>query len=150
MVNVGGAIQELLTQAGGDKRPGASEAQINELEQRLRVRLPDDLREFLGWSNGWDSEFGETWLVLESLDGIADANDDGFRDDFPGYVAIGGNGGLETFALDYGGGIAPTALVAIDRNSASAQDIWYIASSVAEELRRLLSQPSSQMKRQNC
>jgi hypothetical protein len=135
-------IQYLLTSAGGRPRPGADETQIRSAELRLGVRLPDDLRAFLLWSNGWDEEFGETWLVLDSTDSITDRNDDGFRDGFPKHVAFGGNGGLETFALHYPGGECPESVVAIDRNSASAEDIWHIAPSVTGALARVLRQPS--------
>jgi hypothetical protein len=135
-------IEDLLSRAGGHRRPGASESQIASAEHRLGVRLPDDLRAFLRWSNGWEDEFGETWLVLDGTEEISDRNDSGFREAFPGYVAFGGNGGLETYALHCPRGDIPTAVVAIDRNSASAEDIWRIAPSVTDALARLLDSPA--------
>lgn len=141
ITNVTLTIEEMLEQAGGGRRAGATEDQIDALEKRLGVRLPDDHRAFLSWSNGWDSEFGDTWLVLDDIDAIADGNDHSFRKGFPGYVAIGGNGGLETLALDYRNGANPAGLVALDRNSASPEDVWRIASSLGGALERLLEQP---------
>jgi hypothetical protein len=132
-------IEELLNRAGGTRRPGATDEQITSVEHRLRVRLPDDLRAFLRWSNGWDDDFGETWLVLDGTDALADSNDSDFRDGFPAYVAFGGNGGLETYALHYPSGDHPRSVVAIDRNSASAEDIWPIAPTVTSALIRLFS-----------
>jgi hypothetical protein len=134
-------IDELLQQAAGDRRPGATEEQIDALEKQLGVRLPDDHRAFLSWSDGWDGEFGDTWLVLDNTEALADGNDESFRKSFPGYVAVGGNGGLETFALDYRKGTGASGVVAIDRNSASPDDIWRIASSLTGALERLLDQP---------
>lgn len=132
---------EMLTDAEDNKRPGATDVAIRSLEARLGVRLPDDHKNFLRWSNGWDGEFGSTWLSLDDVESIADANDDGFRESFAGYVAIGGNGGLETYALDYRDGPQPNALVALDRVSADLDDIWRIGSSLTESLARLLVEP---------
>jgi hypothetical protein len=134
-------IIEMLTEAGGSRRPGATDAAIAEAEAQLGVRLPDDHAALLRWSNGWEGEFGDTWLVLDDSDSLPDANDGGFREGFPGYVAIGGNGGLVTYALDYRQTAQPDALVAIDRVSADEEDIWPIASSLTESLARMLVQP---------
>lgn len=51
-------------------------------------------------------------------------------------VAMGGNGGLETYALDYRGGPAPTALIAFDA-IAGLDSVWPIAASFSEALDRL-------------
>ncbi len=139
-------IEDLLSRVGGRQRPGASESQIASAEHHLGVRLPDDLRAFLRWSNGWEGEFGETWLVLDSTEEITDMNDSGFREGFPEYVAFGGSGGLETYALYCPRGDVAGAVVAIDRNSASAEDIWPIAPSVTDALARLLDSPSGPWK----
>ena len=141
ITNVTSTIDELLDEAGGDRQSGATEDQIDALERRLGVRLPDDHRAFLSWSNGWDSEFGDGWLVLDDIDAIADSNDESFRKSFPGFVAIGGNGGLETLALDYPKAANPSGVVALDRNSGSPDDIWRIATSLTGALNRLLVQP---------
>ena len=124
------------------RRHCAAFSRIEALEARLGVRFPVDYKDFLRWSNGWDGNFGETWLVLDDIDSVIDANDEGFREGFAGYVAIGGNGGLETYALDYRSGPEPAAVVAIDRVSADADDIWRIAPSLTESLARLLAEPS--------
>ena len=134
-------IREMLKDAGDNERAGASAAAIAELEARLAVRLPDDHKAFLRWSNGWEGEFGETWLVLDDIKSILDANDEGFRKDFPGYVAIGGNGGLETYAFDFRQGDHPPAVVAIDRISGDEEDIWPVAPSLTASLARLLIDP---------
>jgi hypothetical protein len=134
-------IVEMLSDAGDHGRPGADDAAIAEVEARIGVRLPDDHKAFLRWSNGWEGEFGETWLVLDDTDSISDANDKAFRESFPGYVAIGGDGGGQTYALDYRQGDRPEGLVAMDRVSADVEDIWPIRASLTESLACLLEQP---------
>jgi hypothetical protein len=135
-------IIEMLIEAGGTRRAGATDEAIADVATRLGVQLPDDYAAFLRWSNGWDGEFGGTWLVLDAIEAVPDANDGAFRDDFPGYVAIGGNGGLETYALDYRGGGDTGGLVAIDRVSGDPEDMWPIASSMTESLARIFVQPA--------
>lgn len=59
----------------------------------------------------------------------------------PGYLALGGNGGLETYAIRLADGDMPELVVAIDRNSSDPDDIWPIAATLAEALERLRVQP---------
>ncbi|HLY12827.1 MAG TPA: SMI1/KNR4 family protein [Candidatus Limnocylindrales bacterium] len=132
---------ELLASANGSMRPGASESDIEEAEAQMGRRLPEDLRSFLRWSDGWEGTFGDTWLVLESAEQIVRISHSSFREAFPGFIAIGGNGGLEVYALDYRGGDRPTGIYAIDPNSLDEQDAWLIGPSVTASLWRLLVQP---------
>lgn len=132
----------LLEKAGNHRRVGLAEPEIAALAHDLGIKLPLDYRAFLSWSGGWEGRFGERWLVLDHPRGVRLANNDAFRELFPGYVAIGGDGALETFAFRCEPRAFPTALVAIDRNSSDPEDIWPMASSLTESLELLLRIPN--------
>ena len=94
----------------------ATPAEIALAEASLSLASPPDLREFLLAANGCEGAFpgsGEP-LSVYALDEMLLYNTDEFRDSFPGLIAIGGNCGLEIYALELvqGGGIA--GMVAID------------------------------------
>ena len=95
---------------------GASPEQLSLLEARLGVALPSDYKAFLAFANGWEGFHGECYLQLDPIEDVL-AGDDLFRSLFPAMIAIGGDGGLETFALDYRSGDVCGGLVAVDRNS---------------------------------
>jgi hypothetical protein len=82
-------------------RAGAAMEDIRAAEDQLGRTLPDDHRAFLMWSNGWEGLYGESYLHLGSIDDILLANAPDFQESFPGLIAVGGDLGMETYALDY-------------------------------------------------
>jgi hypothetical protein len=107
--------------------PGLTDIQIADLELALGRRLPGDYARFLRWANGWRGTHGSAYIALASVEDLVWMNDDEFRSAFPGLIDIGGDGGLESYALDYRNAGAPPGLVAVDRVSASPEDIWPLA-----------------------
>lgn len=121
--------------------PGATPTHIRWAERQLAITLPDDYRAFLLWSNGWEGTLGKAYLQLVPLHELSGANDEAFRSTYPGALAIGGDGGLETFALDYRRGQAPPRLLAIDRNNPFPDSVRRIGPSFAAGIARLRRDP---------
>lgn len=119
---------------------GASAEQIGTAETALNASFPPDYRTFLAWSNGWEGWLGESYWQLHSCEDLPFANDEPFRRSNPGVVAVGGDGGLETFALDYRLPGAAPSLIALDR-VAGPESYWPIASSFAAGVERLKREP---------
>jgi hypothetical protein len=135
------SIAEILAAQEGETRPGATEEQVSAAEREIGLPFPEDLRAFLRWSNGWDGWL-EGWpFNLDGTHELPAANDESFQKSFPGCLAVGGNGGLETYAVrrDPSGS---SIVVAIDRNSASVADVWPIAATLTEAVDRLRTQPT--------
>jgi hypothetical protein len=136
MIDPGGAVRELQA-AHAAPGLGATEEEIRRLEETLGVRLPPDHRQFLRWSNGWEGECGESWLVLDGIAEMLASNDPALTEGFEGYVFFGGDGGLESHAFEYLGSPLPRRVVAIDRNTNALDTFWPLGASLTEALRRL-------------
>jgi len=119
---------------------GATSFEIETAESALNVSFPDDYRAFLAWSNGWEGWLGEAYLQFASTQDLPFANDDAFRRLNPRVLAIGGDGGLETFVLDYQYPGIPPALLALDRNADLRSKRW-IAASFTAGVERLKREP---------
>ena len=112
-------ISAELTQQGRrwTRVPGATDIEIGRLTRASPVALPQDFLQLLRFSNG-----GEGDLALPPLMFVLDSVDDivaGFRDPFlteyfPGFLFMGGNGGLERIAFDLRGRVPPWPIVMID------------------------------------
>jgi hypothetical protein len=74
---------------------------VTEAQGELGVQLPADYVQFLRWGDGWEGWVGKSYVRLLGRDDLPWANDADFRLGFPGLIAVGGDGGLETFALDF-------------------------------------------------
>jgi hypothetical protein len=83
--------------------PPASVAALAEAERQLGVRLPDPYRDFLLRSNGGNGFVGPLgYLMLWSAEELGESNEDyEAREDAPGFVLFGSNGGGEAYAFDY-------------------------------------------------
>jgi hypothetical protein len=125
--------------AAARKGPGLTPEEVARVERALGFTLPPDYVQFLVWGDGWEGWIGGSYLQLLSRDELPFANDDHFRDAFPGLVDIGGDGGLETYALDYRPDGLMRGVVAVDRNSSDERDIWPVATSFTEALAALAS-----------
>jgi hypothetical protein len=76
---------------------------VRAAESALNIaRFPHDYRTWLMTHNGLERWFGESYLVLYSLDDvIAVTQAAEAQERLPGYVAIGSDGGGETLAFDF-------------------------------------------------
>lgn len=61
----------------------AAEGQIAEVENELGLQLPDDYKEFLRTTNGFEGEIGETIVIFEPAENIIQATQDSCADFFP-------------------------------------------------------------------
>jgi hypothetical protein len=129
-------IATLLAQPGRswDAVPGAAEDAIRRLVSLSPVRLPDELLDLLRFSDGGEGELAlaPCWFVLDSVAEIVRGLQDPVeREEYPGFVFFGGNGGLERIALDAREGAEPWPVVMIDP-IAGAGSAERIASSMAD------------------
>jgi hypothetical protein len=121
--------------AANRKRPGLTEGRLADLESSLGVSFPADYAQFLRWSDGWVGWIGDaSYVRLHGTDELQIANDGRFRSAFPGLLAIGGDGGLETYAIDFRQALPNPGIVAVDRSSADERDIWPVAGGFLEAL----------------
>ena len=82
-------------------RPGADTAQIFETERQLDVRLPDDYREFLEFSNGAEGFIGDNYLDLWRVEDLPVRNKHYEVHRYaPGLFIFGSDGGGEAFGFD--------------------------------------------------
>lgn len=96
---------------------GASEEAIGRLRSRAPAPLPGELLELLRFSDGGEGELAlaPMWFVLDSVELILEGLEAPFeREEFPGFVFFGGNGGVERIALDVRGDGPPWPVVMID------------------------------------
>jgi hypothetical protein len=97
--------------------PGATEAELTRLVSKAPCALPIELLELLRFSNGGEGPIGLPPLCfcLDSVDEILGSlSDDFLATQFPGYLFLGSNGGLERIALDLRSEGGPWPIVMID------------------------------------
>jgi hypothetical protein len=112
-------ISLLLNQPGRNWQtvPGAGEGEIQRLASLAPVRLPAELLALLRSSNGGEGELAlpPGWFVLDPVEEIIRClGEPQEREQFPGFVFFGGNGGLERIALDCREGTEPWPVMMID------------------------------------
>lgn|GEM_PF-2483077 len=96
-------IERLRTRTGDEwwPRPPAPRDDVAALERELGVRLPEDYLQLLLASNGGSINGRRASINLESAQGVLDLNlDGGYRDELPGMVVVGDNGGGELYFYD--------------------------------------------------
>jgi len=92
---------------------GVSDEAIRDAERRVGYRFPDDFRAFVRQQNGVEGSFGDAYLMVFSVDAIAElhlAHDDANL--IPGFVAFGSDGGRERFGFDFRSEPPPVVMVA--------------------------------------
>jgi hypothetical protein len=97
--------------------PGASADEVSALVAASPCPLPTALVDLLRFSNGGEGELAlpPRLFMLDSVSEIVRGFDDTFlREEFPGFLFFGGNGGLERIALDIRSGNPPFPVVMID------------------------------------
>lgn len=78
----------------------ATEEQIDKLQMQLGVALPNDYKDFLLFSNGFEGEVGQFVVIFEEVDRIYDTTQITCADFFPWAIFIGSNGSGEMFVID--------------------------------------------------
>lgn len=80
--------------------PPATEKQIATLENALSIQLPEDYKDFLQTTNGFEGEIGAFPVIFEPVEEIAQSTLDNCAEFFPWAVFIGSNGSGEMFVID--------------------------------------------------
>jgi hypothetical protein len=81
---------------------GASIETINNIEDELQIKLPDEMRGFFLESNGAEGFVGKSYLVIWSLEEMKEINKlSDIGKSFPKLVLFGSDGGGETYGLDF-------------------------------------------------
>ena len=96
---------------------GATEQQIQFLLSNTPADLPDELIALLRFSNGGEGDLALPPLLfaLDPVEQIVEGMQDPFyKEEFPGFLFFGGNGGLEKIAFDLRAGAPPWPVVMID------------------------------------
>ena len=78
----------------------ATEEQIDKLEMQLSIALPNDYKDFLRFSNGFEGEVGDFLVNFEVVDQVYRTTQITCAEFFPWAIYIGGNGGGEMFVID--------------------------------------------------
>jgi hypothetical protein len=90
----------LLTAIATDDSLGATEQELDAAAAALGIELPEDYRAVMRRVNGGECDFGESWIVLQSLDAAIERNATFKEAGFPPFVFFGSNGGGEGYAWD--------------------------------------------------
>jgi len=80
--------------------PPATNTQIKELESKLECALPQDYKDFLLTTNGFDGFIGDFYAVFEPVDKIFECTENNCSEFFPWAIYIGSNMNLEMFVID--------------------------------------------------
>jgi hypothetical protein len=128
-------VDELLKEPGRNWTPAppAGEEDILRLVQFFKVRLPAEYLDLLRFSNGGSGTLALPPLRLDlfSIDEVIEKSADEFYgDEFPDFIFLGGNGGLELIAFDLSRG-EPRPVVMVDP-IAGAESAVEIAPSMAQ------------------
>ena len=115
MINVSNLLSE--PDRNWEKKPGATIEDINRLIQEIKILLPEEILELLRFSNGGFGDLAcpPRLFSLNSCEEIiAEFQNEWLKEEFSGFLFIGGNLGLESIALDYRKA-QPYPVVMIDR-----------------------------------
>jgi cell wall assembly regulator SMI1 len=92
--------ERLLAAIAADDSLGATEQELDAAAAALGIDLPADYRAVMGRINGGECDFGESWIVLQSLDAVIERNATFKEAGFPPLIFFGSDGGGEGYAWD--------------------------------------------------
>jgi cell wall assembly regulator SMI1 len=79
-----------------------TESDIRRIETDFDVKLPDDYKEFLLWSNGGEGQIGGLYLSIWPIERLRELNEGyAINHYLPGILGIGSDGGGKCYGLDY-------------------------------------------------
>src|SRR4051812_36511914 len=81
-------------------KPPATAKEIMEAERALGLTFPQDYKDFLLMTNGFEGEVGDTVTIFEPVENILQATINNCAEFFPWAVVIGSNRNLEMFVID--------------------------------------------------
>ncbi len=105
--------------------------EITRCEREAGVTFPDDLKAFLGHSDGWNGEVGLGYLRIWGTDELA-AGITGYElgDDLAGMFLIGSNAGPTAYGVDWTGGAA--SYVSVPFASTDRAEVRMLGRGIAE------------------
>jgi len=92
--------ERLLAAMASDDSQGATEQELDAAAAALGIELPEDYRALMRRINGGDCDFGEAWIVLDSLEAAVERNTTFNEAGFPPFIFFGSDGGGEGYAWD--------------------------------------------------
>jgi cell wall assembly regulator SMI1 len=92
--------ERLLTAIATDDSLGASEQELDAAAAALGIELPEDYRAVMRRINGGECDFGQSWIVLHSLDAAIERNATSKEAGVPQFIFFGSDGGGEGYAWD--------------------------------------------------
>jgi predicted kinase len=140
--NVENKMSELLTRITPFwyRNSGATEEQIQHVEQGLPFELPHDYKEFLRWSNGGEGKLGSTYLSLWKVEEISQLNNDyQITHYLPNVLGIGSDGGSQCITLDYRANSAQPSLVKVPFGALETESITVLGSSFYEAVSKMIN-----------
>jgi cell wall assembly regulator SMI1 len=92
--------ERLLTALATDDSQGATEQELAAAAAALGIQLPEDYRAVMRRTNGGECDFGESWIVLQSLEAAIERNTTFKAAGFPPFIFFGSDGGGMGYAWD--------------------------------------------------
>ena len=92
--------ERLLTAIATDESQGVTEQDLDAAAAALGIELPQDYRAVMRRVNGGECDFGESWIVLLSLEAVVERNAAFRAAGFPPFIFFGSDGGGEGYAWD--------------------------------------------------
>src|SRR5712691_1033746 len=93
-------IERLLEAMTTEDSVGATDKQLDAAGADVDFELPEDYRAVMRRTNGGECDFGESWIVLQSLEDAIERNATFKEAGFPPFIFFGSNGGGEGYAWD--------------------------------------------------
>src|SRR5258708_30044259 len=79
----------------------ATDSELDEAAAALGIELPEDYRAVMRQANGGESEFGASWIVINTLEAVLDRNTILRGGGFPtGFTFFGSDGSNDGYAWD--------------------------------------------------
>ena len=87
--------ERLLEATATDDSAGVTEEELDAGAAALGIELPEDYRAVMRRINGGECDFGESWIVLQSLEAAIERNATFKEAGFPPFIFFGSDGGGE-------------------------------------------------------
>jgi cell wall assembly regulator SMI1 len=78
----------------------ATDEQISAVESKLNIKFPEDYKDFLKYTNGFEGDVGAFVAILDPVEEIYQSTQQTCAEFFSGMIYIGTNGGGEMFVID--------------------------------------------------
>jgi len=93
-------IERLLEAMTKEDSADATDQQLDAAGAAVGFELPEDYGAVMRRTNGGECDFGQPWIVLQSLENAIERNATFKEAGFPKLVLFGSNGGGEGYAWD--------------------------------------------------